>query len=93
MAGAAHAVEASGVKAFILPCDVVDADAMEAAAEQTERDLNCSVVWSRIATISVFLSAEELATLSDQPTKKPRQGMRIVCAAGLKKDQARGVRD
>ena len=73
LAGSAHAVEASGVKAFILPCNVVDTDAMEAAAEQAERDLNCSDVWSNIAMVSIFLLTEELTTISDQPTKKPRR--------------------
>lgn len=53
-------------------------------AGQAERDLNSADVWSSIAMINVFLSTEELTVDSDWPTKKPSQGMRIVCVAGPK---------
>ena len=38
-------VEALGGKAFVLPCDVADAEAVEAAAERVETELGPIDVW------------------------------------------------
>ena len=52
--GAKREVEALGGKAIILPCDVADADAVEAAAERVERELGPIDVWVNVAMTSVF---------------------------------------
>jgi NAD(P)-dependent dehydrogenase (short-subunit alcohol dehydrogenase family) len=47
-------VERRGGKAIILPCDVSDADAVEAAAGAVERELGPIDVWVNNAMLSVF---------------------------------------
>ena len=52
--GAKRDVEALGGKAIILPCDVTDAEGMEAAAERVEQELGPIDVWVNVAMTSVF---------------------------------------
>ena len=52
--GAKRDVEALGGRAIILPCDVADAAAVEAAAAQVERELGLIDVWVNVAMTSVF---------------------------------------
>ena len=52
--GARREVEAAGGRALVLPCDVADADAVEAAAERVERELGPIDVWVNDAMTSVF---------------------------------------
>jgi len=47
-------VEALGGRALVLPCDVADAAAVEAAAERMERELGPIDVWVNDAMTSVF---------------------------------------
>jgi short-subunit dehydrogenase len=47
-------VEYFGGKAIVIPCDVADADGMEAAAERVERELGPIDVWINVAMTSVF---------------------------------------
>ncbi len=58
--GAAREVEVCGGKAIILPCDVADADAVEAAAERVERELGPIDVWVNVAMVSVFSPIKEM---------------------------------
>jgi len=58
--GAKREVEAYGGKALIIQCDVADADQVEAAAEQTERELGEIDVWVNNAMASVFASFKEI---------------------------------
>ena len=58
--GAKREVEAYGGKALIIQCDVADADQVEAAAEQTERELGEIDVWVNNAMASVFSSFKEI---------------------------------
>jgi short-subunit dehydrogenase len=51
---AQRAVEHLGGKAIIIPCDVTDADGIEAAAERVERELGPIDVWVNVAMTSVF---------------------------------------
>jgi NAD(P)-dependent dehydrogenase (short-subunit alcohol dehydrogenase family) len=52
--GAAREVEALGRRALVLPLDIADADAVEQAAEKTERELGPIEVWVNDAMVSVF---------------------------------------
>ncbi|HEX2642928.1 MAG TPA: SDR family oxidoreductase [Thermoanaerobaculia bacterium] len=52
-------VEALGGRALALPLDVADADAVEAAAEQVERELGPIDVWVNNAMASVFSPVRE----------------------------------
>jgi NAD(P)-dependent dehydrogenase (short-subunit alcohol dehydrogenase family) len=52
--GARREVEELGGKALVLPCDVADAEAVEAAAERVERELGPIDVWVNDAMTSVF---------------------------------------
>jgi NAD(P)-dependent dehydrogenase (short-subunit alcohol dehydrogenase family) len=52
--GARHDVEQAGGQALVLPLDVADADAVEAAAERVERELGPIDVWVNDAMLSVF---------------------------------------
>jgi NAD(P)-dependent dehydrogenase (short-subunit alcohol dehydrogenase family) len=51
---AAREIEALGRRALVIPCDVADANAVLAAAEQIERDLGPIDVWVNNAMVSVF---------------------------------------
>jgi NAD(P)-dependent dehydrogenase (short-subunit alcohol dehydrogenase family) len=52
--GARRDVEALGGRALILPCDVADAEAVEAAAAAVEREFGPIDVWVNVAMTSVF---------------------------------------
>jgi len=58
--GAKKEVEAYGGKALIIQCDVADAEQVEAAAEQAERELGEIDVWVNNAMASVFSSFKEI---------------------------------
>ncbi len=58
--GARRDVEAEGCRALVLPCDVADAKAVEAAAERVERELGPIDVWVNNAMASVFSRALEM---------------------------------
>lgn len=53
-------VEAYGGKPLIIQCDVADAEQVEAAAEQAERELGEIDVWVNNAMASVFSSFKEI---------------------------------
>ena len=52
--GARQEVEAHGGRALVLPLDVSDARAVEAAADRVERELGPIDVWVNDAMVSVF---------------------------------------
>lgn len=52
-------VEALGGEALVLPCDVADADAVEAAAARIEERLGSIDVWVNNAMVSVFSPIKE----------------------------------
>lgn len=52
--GARREVEAEGGRALVLPLDVADAAAVDAAAERVERELGPIDVWVNDAMVSVF---------------------------------------
>jgi len=53
-------VEAAGGRALVLPADVADAGAVEAAAATVERELGPIDVWVNNAMVSVFSPVKEL---------------------------------
>jgi NAD(P)-dependent dehydrogenase (short-subunit alcohol dehydrogenase family) len=53
-------VAAAGGRALVLPADVADADAVEAAAERVERELGPIDVWVNNAMVSVFSPVKEM---------------------------------
>jgi NAD(P)-dependent dehydrogenase (short-subunit alcohol dehydrogenase family) len=68
--GARREVEAAGGRALVVPVDVADAEAVDAAAERIERDLGPIDVWVNNAMVSVFspvkeLQAEEVKRVTD----------------------------
>jgi NAD(P)-dependent dehydrogenase (short-subunit alcohol dehydrogenase family) len=58
---AAREVEGLGGQALVLPLDVADADAVEAAAATTEDQLGAIDVWVNNAMVSVFSPVAELS--------------------------------
>ena len=58
--GARREVEAAGGRAVVLPADVADPDAVEAAAECVERELGPIDVWVNNAMVSVFSPVKEM---------------------------------
>ena len=60
LAGAAREVEAAGGRAWTLSVDVADAEALDAAAEQIERELGPIDVWVNVAFTSVFSPLSEI---------------------------------
>ena len=54
LAGAAAEVESRGGQALVVPVDVADADAVEAAVEQIETELGPIDVWVNVAFTAVF---------------------------------------
>src|SRR3954463_4980719 len=58
--GARREVERAGGRALVLPLDVADADAVERAAEATERELGPIDVWVNNAMLSVFSPVKEM---------------------------------
>ena len=59
-AAAAELAAQHGVRAIAIPTDVADADAMEAAADRTERELGPIDVWVNVAMATVFAPVAEL---------------------------------
>ena len=57
---AARECEVLGGRALVLPLDVSDADAIEAAAERVERELGPITVWVNNAMASVFSPVKEM---------------------------------
>ena len=57
---AAREVEEAGGKALVLPADVADAGAIEAAAETAEKELGPIDVWINNAMVSVFSPVQEM---------------------------------
>ncbi|HVH12005.1 MAG TPA: SDR family oxidoreductase, partial [Longimicrobium sp.] len=53
-------VEALGGRALVLPADVSDSDAVEAAAEHVERELGPIDVWINNAMVSVFSPVKQM---------------------------------
>ncbi len=58
--GAGRDVEQRGGKALLLPCDVADAEQVEAAAQKAERELGPIDVWVNNAMTSVFGPVHEI---------------------------------
>src|SRR5918998_4783507 len=58
--GARREVEQAGGKALVLPTDVADADAVEAAAAAVEQQLGPIDVWVNNAMVSVFSPVKEM---------------------------------
>jgi NAD(P)-dependent dehydrogenase (short-subunit alcohol dehydrogenase family) len=58
--GARREVEAVGGRALVLPTDVADHDAVEAAAERVERELGPIDVWVNNAMVSVFSPVKDM---------------------------------
>jgi NAD(P)-dependent dehydrogenase (short-subunit alcohol dehydrogenase family) len=56
----AREVEAAGGRALVLPTDVADADAVEAAAERAERELGPIGVWVNNAMVSVYSPIKQM---------------------------------
>jgi NAD(P)-dependent dehydrogenase (short-subunit alcohol dehydrogenase family) len=61
LAGAGREVEAAGGRALVLPCDVSDADAVEAAAARAEAELGPIDVWVNAAMVAVLAFVHETA--------------------------------
>jgi NAD(P)-dependent dehydrogenase (short-subunit alcohol dehydrogenase family) len=58
--GARREVEAAGGRAIVLPADVAEHDAVEAAAERVERELGPIDVWVNNAMVSVFSPVKQM---------------------------------
>ena len=58
--GAAREVESAGGQAMIIPTDVADADAVEAAAERVETEWGPMDIWVNDAMCSVFSPVKEM---------------------------------
>jgi short-subunit dehydrogenase len=58
--GARQDVERLGGRALVLPADVADAEAIEAAAERVEQELGPIDVWINNAMVSVFSPVKEM---------------------------------
>ncbi|MGI8891655.1 MAG: SDR family oxidoreductase [Chthoniobacterales bacterium] len=58
--GARREVEACGGRGLILPTDVADAEAVEAAAEEVEKTFGPIDVWVNVAMASVFSPIKEM---------------------------------
>ena len=70
LAGAARDVEAAGGQPLIVPVDMAEADAVEAAAERVESELGPIDVWVNVAFTSVFapfmqIEPEEFRRVTD----------------------------
>ena len=60
LAGAKRDVEERGGTALVIPTDVADAAAVEAAAERVEKELGPIDVWVNVAMTSVFSPVKEM---------------------------------
>ena len=58
--GAQRDVESLGGKALIIPCDVTDAEGIEAAAARVEQELGPIDVWVNVAMTSVFSFVKDM---------------------------------
>jgi NAD(P)-dependent dehydrogenase (short-subunit alcohol dehydrogenase family) len=58
--GARREVEDAGRRAIVVPADVADHDAVEAAAERVERELGPIDVWVNNAMVSVFSPVKDM---------------------------------
>src|SRR5581483_7682342 len=58
---ARHEVEAAGGKAIVLPADVADADAVDAAAARTEETFGPIDIWVNNAMTTVFSPIKEMS--------------------------------
>ncbi len=58
--GAAREVESFGGRALVLPVDVADAEAVQAAADRVERELGPIDIWVNDAMVSVFSPIKEM---------------------------------
>lgn len=58
--GAKREVEAAGGKAMVIPCDVADAEGIEAAAEKVEAEWGPIDIWINNAMTSVFSPVKEM---------------------------------
>lgn len=58
--GARREVEAAGGRAFVVPLDVAEAEAVEDAAEVVERELGPIDIWINNAMVSVFSPIKEM---------------------------------
>jgi len=58
--GARREVESAGGRAIVLPADVANNDAVEAAAERVERELGPIDVWVNNAMVSVFSPVKDM---------------------------------
>ena len=70
LAGAARDVERLGGQPLVLPCDVADPNAVEAAAERVEREVGPIDIWVNNAMASVFspvsqMQADEYKRVTD----------------------------
>ncbi|HEV2700971.1 MAG TPA: SDR family NAD(P)-dependent oxidoreductase, partial [Steroidobacteraceae bacterium] len=57
---AARECSAHGVRTLVLPCDVADAGAVEAAAERTEQELGPIDTWVNVAMATVFAPVQKV---------------------------------
>jgi NAD(P)-dependent dehydrogenase (short-subunit alcohol dehydrogenase family) len=60
LAGAANDVRTAGGKPLVVPVDVADAEAVDAAAERVERELGPIDVWCNVAFSTAFAPFSEL---------------------------------
>jgi short-subunit dehydrogenase len=58
--GAAAEVKSAGGKALVIPADVADADAVEAAADRAEREFGPIDVWVNNAMVTVFAPVKDM---------------------------------
>jgi NAD(P)-dependent dehydrogenase (short-subunit alcohol dehydrogenase family) len=59
--GAAEEVRAAGGTALVIPVDMADADAVEAAADRVERELGPIATWVNVAFTSVFSPFDQIS--------------------------------
>lgn len=89
--GAKHEVEEAGAEALVIPTDVADADQVERAAAQVEREWGRIDVWINNAMVTVFGPVEKL---SPQDLKRATEvtylGAAYGTMAALKRMRARG---
>ena len=57
---AAHEIESSGGQALVIPTDVADAEAVEAAASLTQKEFGAIDIWINNAMASVFSPVKEM---------------------------------
>jgi len=80
--GAAREVREAGGQALVVPCDVADAEAVEAAAERVERELGEIDVWINAAMTAV------LAEVADTTADELRRVMEVTYLGSVHGTQA-----